>query len=261
MAKITSEGFLTVTANVQPGYKKDLNQQNPFWNSYKLLYTGSSADDFNRANNYILSKFQSNNDGRYKRVFSSVPNSTNYVGFNYGEVIPNAPIASASSNVAGPGLAISADQDQWVFTSVESKFLQAEAAVRGWLPDDAQAAYKAAVTESFVWLGLDTTAAAAYLGQPFSIVTWPSAQADQIKTVVMQKYLALIGINNFEAWVDYRRVGVPADLPLSLHPSRGSNVIPLRYIYPQSEYSYNAAVVKAQGTINPQTDHIFWDVN
>lgn len=262
MGKITSEKFLSTTASVQPGYKQDQNQQNPYWNAFKRLYDGSVADNFNRANNYVLNKFRNNNDDRYKRVFSAVGTTTNYVGFNYGEVISNAPLAGSSSDVAGPGLAKGAEQAQWLFSSVESKFLEAEAIARGWLTGEtAQSAYKNAVTESFVWLGLTSNDANTYLNQNISIVNWPSGVSAQLQTIGMQKYLALIGINNFEAWVDYRRIGVPADLPLSMHPSRGSNVIPLRLHYPQNEYSFNTKVVAAEGTIDPQKSRIFWDVN
>ncbi|WP_262919285.1 SusD/RagB family nutrient-binding outer membrane lipoprotein [Niabella hibiscisoli] len=90
IAKMSTDGFISTSANVQPGYKQDQNQQNPFWNSFKALYDGSVADNFNRANNYVLGKFRSNGDPRYTRVFSAV--SGNYVGFNYGEVISNAPL-------------------------------------------------------------------------------------------------------------------------------------------------------------------------
>ncbi|WP_317235807.1 SusD/RagB family nutrient-binding outer membrane lipoprotein [Niabella hibiscisoli] len=144
---------------------------------------------------------------------------------------------------------------------MESKFLQAEAKARGWITGSAQTAYNEAVTESFTWLGLTATQANTYLAQDLDIVRWPAASAAQVQTIGMQKYLALIGINNFEAWVDYRRIGVPTDLPLSMHPSRGSNIIPLRLHYPQAEYSFNTNVVSAEGTIDPQTSKIFWDVN
>lgn len=261
MAKITSEGFLSTTAYVQPGYVQDQNQQNPFWNSFKRLYDGSVADNFNRANNYILGKFRNNNDPRYTRIFSPVGTSTNYVGFNYGEVVANAPSAGNSSDVGGPALAVNAAQAQWLFTSIESAFLQAEAIARGWISGDAEDAYRNAVIESFTWLGLTEEAANTYLDQDLPIVQWPSGQAAQIQTIGMQKYLGLAGINNFEAWVDYRRIGVPADLPMSLSESRGNYVVPLRLMYPQNEYNYNLNVVSAEGTIDPQSSKIFWDVN
>ncbi|WP_346236412.1 SusD/RagB family nutrient-binding outer membrane lipoprotein [Niabella insulamsoli] len=264
MAKITNEGFLKVTAYVQPGYTKDLNKQNPFWNSFKDLYDGSVADNFNRLNNYVKGKFQNNGDqARLERFFSPNGRSgTNYTGFNYGEVISNAPSASASADVAGPALAKGPDQAQWFFTSVESKFLQSEAIARGWLTGNAELSFRDAVTESFTWLGLTAAQATTYLDQTgVDIVEWPATAAEQIITIGMQKYLALTGVNNFEAWVDYRRIGVPTDLPLSLHPSRGNNIIPLRLQYPQSEFSFNQNSVSAEGTIDPQSSRIFWDVN
>jgi len=269
IAKITADGsgFITAgnSAGVNPGYAVAKDQQNPFWGAYKTTELGAVVDDYNRANNYILGKFRNNNDIRYQYVFSPAAtpvNNNTYYGYNYGESIPNSdPKAINSSDVAGPGLAKSPTQDQWVFTSVESLFLQAEATQRGWLTGSAQSAYNAAVTESFVWLGVTnaTATATSYLGQDTNpLVSW-SLASDKVRLIDMQKYLALAGINNFEAYVDYRRLGVPADLPLSLSPSRGSNIIPSRLLYPQSEYNTNAANVAVQGTINAQTSKIFWD--
>lgn len=271
LAKITADGagFLGAgqTASVQPTYVVEANKLNPFWAAYKTNELGSESDAYNRANNYILDKFRGNGDVRYKYVFSAsaspitpITDATLYYGYNFGENIPNSdPKAANSSAVSGPGLAKSITQPQWLFTSVESLFLQAEAIERGWIVGTAQTAYEAAVTESFTWLGVtEANAAADYLAQGTPFVDYTLAP-DKTQLIVMQKYMALIGINNFEAYVDYRRLGVPTDLPLSLSPNKGSNVIPLRLQYPQAEYNYNAANVAAEGTINPQTSKIFWD--
>lgn len=271
VAKITADGsgFLGAgeTASVQPGYAVIKDQQNPFWGTYKLTELGAIVDDYNRANNYILDKFRDNDDIRYTYVFSqaATPIAGNiYYGYNFGEVIPNSdPKAVNSSDVAGPGLAKTATQNQWFFTSVESLFLQAEAIERGWLPGVAQTAYQNAIRESFTYLGVTGAVAEAntYINSGSDIVDWSSATSTdaRVRLIVMQKYLALIGLDNFEAYVDYRRLGVPTDLPLSLHPARGSNVVPLRLLYPQTEYNFNGANVAAQGTINAQTSKIFWD--
>ena len=290
IAKINADGSgylgTTETASVNPGYVVAANKQNPYWATYKLTELGAVVDNYNRANNYILDKFMDNNDIRYKYVFSAAvtPLSGNtYYGYNFGEEIPNdAPKAINSSDVAGPGLAKSATQNQWVFTSVESLFIQAEAVQRGWISGAPETAYYNAVKESFVWLGvtqdsLDTQGkfvkvltakevAVNYLVKDrapeilTSIVDW-NKSTNKIGLIDMQKYLALIGINNFEAYVDYRRLGIPADLPLSLYSGRGSNKIPLRILYPQDEYNYNAVNVGAEGVINAQTSRIFWDIN
>jgi hypothetical protein len=273
IAKITSDGSGFIgsgeTASVQPGYATIKDQQNPFWNSYKYNELGAATDDYNRANNYVLNKFRQNNDPRYKYVFSEaktpitpISDATMYYGYNFGEIIPNTdPKAANSSAVSGPGLAKANVQAQWLFTSIESLFLQAEAIERGWLPGNAETAYKNAVKESFLWLGITAVVPAAadnYLNQGTPFIDYTQA-SNKINLIVMQKYMALVGINNFEAWVDYRRLGVPTDLPLSLSPDRGTNVIPLRLQYPQNEYNYNAVNVGAEGVINPQTSKIFWD--
>jgi len=292
LARITSEGagFLGTgeSASVQPGYAQIEGQQNPFYDTYESTVTGT-RDQYNRANNYVLDKLRQNNDIRYQYYFSPAAtplNGNTYYGYNFGEIIGNdEPKQANSSDVSGPGLAKSATQPQWLFTSVESLFLQAEATQRGWLPGDAETAYENAVTESFIWLGATRTdiitpevpatpttpmipavtavrnatyLANEYLAQETAIVDYEAA-GNKINLIVTQKYLGLVGINNFEAWVDYRRVGVPSDLPLSLSPNRGQNVIPSRLLYPQNEYNYNAANVGAQGTVSAQTSKVFWD--
>ena len=273
IAKILADGsgFLMSgeTAEVQPGYGINAYQLNPFYNAFLMDENNNRIDDFNRASNYLLNKYFDNNDPRYQYVFSEAVNPLNpdpadpktiYVGATFGA--PNAAgvVSQNQSDVAGPGLAKSPTQPQWLFTSVESMFLQAEATQRGWLPGSPGAAYRAAVTESFIWLGVTnaTASAAAYLDQGNAISNW-SANTDKIKLIGTQKYLALAGINNFEAWVDYRRIGVPADVPLSLNGTIGTRRIPVRLLYPQNEFSYNAANVTAQGDIDPQTSKVFWD--
>ncbi|TPE44882.1 SusD/RagB family nutrient-binding outer membrane lipoprotein [Pontibacter mangrovi] len=270
LAKIEADGsgFLESgeTAWVSLAYAQNENKQNPYWNAYKETFSGGSADDFNRANNYVLNKFVNNDDIRYQYFFSEARTPVNgklYVGYDFGLVStdPNEPKAANSSDVAGPGLVQSATDPQWLFTSVESMFLQAEATQRGWLTGNAEEAYNDAVRESFMWLGVEDAVATAdeYLEQDKPIVNW-SAASDKIELIVMQKYLALVGINNFEAWADYRRLGVPGDVPLSLSESRNGKEIPKRLMYPQTEYNYNAANVKNEGAINPQTSTVFWDV-
>ncbi|MBC7915140.1 MAG: SusD/RagB family nutrient-binding outer membrane lipoprotein [Pyrinomonadaceae bacterium] len=272
IAKITADGsgFLgaTQTASVQPSYIIDANKQNPFWDAYKFTNAGAVSDTYNRANNYVLDKLISSNDIRYEYYFSearAVLGTNNYYGYNFGENLPNTdPFKEAnSSDVAGPGLAKTATQAQWLFTSVESMFLQAEAIERGWLPGAPEAAYKSAVRESFIWLGVTDAVVTAdeYLNQGTPLVTYDAAAApaDRVKFIVMQKYLGLVGINNFEAYTDYRRLGVPTDLPLSMSESRNANKIPVRILYPQNEYNYNATNVAAEGTISAQTSTVFWD--
>ncbi len=272
LAKVTSDGYLESgeTASVNPGYGRSVNslntsQQNPFWDTYRADVAGVPFDRYNRANNYVFGLFRNNNDIRYEYFFltaSSPLSGVDYRGGNYGEITPNnGPTSNNQSGVAGPALAISPDQNQWLITSVESMFMQAEATQRGWISGDAQTAFRMAVIESFKWLEVDDAAQEAedYLDAGTAIVDWDNS-SNKILLIMTQKYLGLVGIANFEAWADYRRVGnlnYP-NVPKSLAPSVASN-IPLRYRYPQNEYNYNAANVAAEGDPNPLTSPIFWD--
>lgn len=254
------------SASVNPPYVQDKDKQNPFFDTYDQLYTGDVANQYWRANNYVLNKFFDNDDERYAAFFDeaqTIIQGQVYYGYNYGEIISNSDPFKAvnSSDVSGPGISKSASQPQWFFTVAESLFLQAEAAQRGWLPLSPQAVYESAVKASFTWLGSDPANATAILGAG-GYANYAAAP-NKIKLIAEQKYLALTGINNFEAYVDYRRLdgaeAILTDMPLSLSPSRGANQVPLRILYPQSEYNYNAANVAAEGTINAQTSRIFWD--
>jgi hypothetical protein len=281
LAKITSDGLIGSgeTAFVNPGYVQDNTKQNPFWNAFQANYLGVASDDYNRANNFVLNTFKTTGDIRYQYYFDPVEAScatctpsvvvvpadpsTSYVGTNYGFVDPNPnnPKAANLSGVNGKGLARSPNYPQWFFTSVESLFLQAEAIARGWtIPGgvSAQAANENAVRESFIWLGVTnaTATANAYLASGNAIVNWAGA-TNKVNLVIQQKYLGLVGINNFEAWVDYRRVGVPA-IPKSLSPSVGAN-IPLRLRYPANEYNYNSANAGGENDPNPFASPVFWD--
>jgi hypothetical protein len=141
-------------------------------------------------------------------------------------------------------------------------FLQAEAIARGWLPGDAKTAYENAVRESFLWLGVPNAVATAnaYLAGPNARVAWPAAPTmDNMLFVIMwQKYFALNGIQANETWTDIRRTDI-VQPPLSVAPERGSNPIPVRLLYPSTEYNYNSEEVNKMGTINQFTTKIFWD--
>lgn len=175
---------------------------------------------------------------------------------------PNEPGKSSANEsiVIGLGLVPTPESPAWLFTSVESLFLQAEVAQRGWISEDPKGVFEKAVTESFKFLGVENAAgeASTYLSK--NVASWDN-NAGKLELIINQKYLALPGINNFEAWVDYRRLGFPKDVPISLNTSLNGRTISKRLQFPQNEFNYNAANVSAEGNINPQTDKIWWDVN
>ena len=218
------------------------------------------------------------------------------VGVAYG--LP--PITdNASGNLAGigPGLYKTNSSPQNIMIAAESFFLQAEARQRGWISTSTvQTLVQTGISESMRYLGLtdvpgalagynswnggypdvDATAGAVVTGGP----------AGGLFTILSQKWFALNGVNTLEVWTDYRRVpysevatklssgaAAPTDHfvygdgagytpgpTISVAPQNTSTKIPVRYLYPQTEYNYNAANVGAEGTIDRYTK-IFWDLN
>jgi hypothetical protein len=261
IAKITANGGVLHAGeniDVNPGYTNDNNKQSPFYANYGNTPTGSDASPSVRANDYFVNLVGAYNDARIERFYSPVGNA--FIGDVYGEVEGNP--AGAGSSRIGPGLAGSAKQDAWIFPAFESMFLEAEAIARGWMPGNAQTAFEAAITENFVWLGVDDAANAAsdYISTS-DIATWSNAGTavtDQAKFIAFQKYIALCGVDPVEAWVDQRRLNMLPAGYISKNPSRISNTLPVRLLYPQSEYTANGSNVRAEGTINQFTSKIFW---
>ncbi|MBK9491418.1 MAG: SusD/RagB family nutrient-binding outer membrane lipoprotein, partial [Haliscomenobacter sp.] len=253
------------------------------------------ATDFWRANRISIELLKNNADPRlgyfYKPVVNPLPANgaepfkteapLSFRGNEYGRPIDNVTFPSQTANfvsqvggiaaagavsASSTGLVKGFNQGLWLMTSVESMFLQAEAIQRGWLPGDKEAAYKAAVQESFRWLNVDKSKAAA----DASFTAWYTTQddnsngnvsyakaTDKLKVVLLQKYIAMNGSNHLEAWTDYRRNGYPV-IPLSVNPGRSSSVLPVRLLYPQSEYNLNTSSVQAAGTISQFTSKVWW---
>lgn len=268
LAKIVANGGVLQTqqsAQVTLSYTNDINKQNPFYAAFGKQPSGVAANEYYRANNYVLTILKNNNDPRlgyfYAKATAPVSASNPYVGTTYGGPTDDNLSGTKTSNI-GPGLVKSYNQSQWIVTSVESLFLMAEAVARGWLPGDAKTAYQNAVRESFLWLGVTDAVSSAntYLNAS-TLSNWDNAgtsQTTQVKFILNQKYFALNGINPLEAWSDYRRMGVPANLAISINPAKVSNNIPVRLPYPATEIAVNSKNVPSG--LNQFTSRIFWDI-
>lgn len=280
MAKITTDGYISAgqSAMLNPGFSGSKPQ--PYFRFYNTNESGTGSQrEHIRASDYAIRYYQYDGDPRIDRFYVSPTGTTvGHLGSKFGQVSPSG-TAPNLSTVRGPGLSPNgAASPAWIFTSVESLFLQAEARQRGIITTgSASALLTAAVQESFVWLGLTVAQANSYIannaGYPDVDYNAPSIVAGQpgggLYTIVQQKWFALNSIANFEVWTDYRRTNIVYGLagtfdpgpPLSIHPNRTSQTIPVRLLYPQNEFDYNAANVAAEPTINVFTSRLFWDLN
>ena len=274
LSGLTSEDFIgkNADATINPGYTNNAgNQQNPLWQDIGFSTTGSinGNGDYLRANTYAVNFYAKNNDPRLK-LFYDTAASTGGKGKVVGRVFgstdgleTNTNISAIGGNTKGKdqtaGLLKSAGQGSVILSSTESFFLQAEAMQRGLLIGTTATAYQNAVAESFRLLGVTSYAdlATAYTAQGNENVNFTTS-SNKIKTIILQKWAALNTYDPLESWSDWRRLGIPSDLPVSIYPGTTAPHIPYRLLYPTSEYSYNKTNVNKQGTIDPITSKIFW---
>ena len=147
---------------------------------------------------------------------------------------------------------VRANAPSYLMTYAEVLLLQAEAAERGWIPGDAAALYRQAITAHMLQVGVAQSAIDTYLAQP-------AVAYAGLPSIGVQKWIALYG-NGVEAYAEWRRTGYPVLTagPDALNDGR----IPVRLPYPSSETSLNAAAVEAakarQGgaTLNSP---VWWD--
>jgi hypothetical protein len=107
--------------------------------------------------------------------------------------------------------------------------------------------------------GINLTLPSDYYTQ--TAVAYTGTSAERLAKIANQKWVSLF-FNGLEAWFDWRRTGLPALTPGA--SNLNNNLIPVRFIYPQSEQSLNgtnrAAAVARQGTDDINTP-VWWDNN
>ncbi|WP_321516420.1 SusD/RagB family nutrient-binding outer membrane lipoprotein [Marinifilum fragile] len=144
----------------------------------------------------------------------------------------------------------------------EVLFLQAEAAMRGWIAGDANALYLEGVQASMDYVGVDPTAAADYIA---GLPALSGANEASLKQLITQKWVANFP-NGVEGWADFRRTDYP-DITLPKDGVSGSaTVAPGTWVkrvrYPINEHLQNSENMPAtQNT--PETDRmdikVWWD--
>lgn len=290
IAKINAEGsgIIAADAQINPGYQTV--RPNPFYNLYVVGTDGTATQNsvFFKANSYAVGDdtkdgyYQYNGDARINRFYSAP--SGGHRGVDYGKPSLTENAASTLSSI-GPGVTRGADKPVWIITLAEALFLKAEFQQRGYALAGGTAAsnLRAGVQASFVSLGLTSAAADTYINgnatyADVDINATPINSTNiggGVYTILSQKWFALNAIAPYEVWSDYKRgainattkrmvygvaAGFRAGPPISVYQFNTATEIPVRLLYPQTEYNYNAANVGAEGTINATSNRVFWDL-
>lgn len=267
IAKITANGLGYIgsgqSAKSNPGYLNSDGKQNPFYGTYGFtiaaIETPTAQHNYYLASDYGMNFLKTNNDPRLKQLYASINDNkgTTYVSIPWGPD-PTADQKIDKVSSIGRALLKSPIQDQYIMTDFESLFIQAEAAQRGLITGDPKALYQAAVNANFLYLGLTAASATNYMTNQ-DVANWDN-NTDKIALIIKQKWVAMNGTNDIEPWIDYRRLELPADMPISTASGVTTKKIPVRMLYPQGEYNFNSANVSAEGAISQFTTRLFWDV-
>ncbi|HEY3370504.1 MAG TPA: SusD/RagB family nutrient-binding outer membrane lipoprotein [Prolixibacteraceae bacterium] len=265
IATTASVGYLGAGegALANPGYLNSDGKMNPFYANYYKNDGTSVADGitYHNAGKAAVAFLTDNADPRIGRFFNPY-SGTSFAGNTLGITDP-APLTASNTSKLGYQVGVKGtmigtfDKSAPILTDFESLFIQAEAAQRGYITGSAKDFYNAAITQSFIYMGLTAAEATTFLGTEKNAVNFDLAP-NKINLILAQKWASLNGINAFEIWTDYRRSGIPSTLTFSADPNRANAAPPVRLLYPQREISVNNDNVVAVGEIDAFTSKIFW---
>lgn len=264
IAATASTGYLGAGegALVNPGFVESAGKMNPFYNRYYSAAGTQQSDGvtYHNAGRDAVDFMNAAADPRIGRFFNPYA-GTSFAGNFLGQAAP--PLTAANTSKLGFSKGVKGymigtyDKSAPLLTDFESLFIQAEAAERGFITGSAKALYNAAITQSFIYMGLTAAAAAAYVVSDKSVVNYDLA-SNKINLILQQKWISLNGIAPIEIWTDYRRTGIPSFLHFSEDAAKQNATPPVRLLIPQREIDYNNDNAVAVGTINAFTSKIFW---
>ena len=234
----------------------------------------SSIVDLSNVQNLVASAtavdYMNNTNDPRVEVFYTPVSTGAFVGIAQGDyTVPAGTPVSLPGPITGgngstPALtAASSTAPVKLMTGYESLFLQAEAAERGWLTGNAQSLYEEAISESFnsylAPFPLDSNNNPIALDSIYfqqDSVNY-SLAPNKLRAIMTQKWIAMNGNQNDEAWIEWRRTGYPDFFTVSANSILGANRMPARFLYPSIEVTRNPNTPP-----QPQIDsRVWWDVN
>jgi Starch-binding associating with outer membrane len=183
----------------------------------------------------------------------------NYAGVDAGLTVSDQQTASSGASRIKQRYYNDKVNEPWVLMGyAEQEFLIAEAISRNWITGagTAQSHYNNAITASMNFYGISGGAVTTYLAGPNVVFSAPNA----LSLIAYQKYIALFMNSGWEAFMEQRRTGIPT---LSVGPGTANNkLVPKRWLYPLSEYDYNAGnlatALQSQYSGDDNVNKVMW---
>lgn len=250
-------------------WKNESGQANPFYQEEFATYFGSTQQNV-ILNLALLATMNSANDARLQAFFNPNIEKAEYTGG-----VSGTNFSTTSSYKANywcrPNMTY--DSPVYLITRSEVEFFLAEYEARYGSATAAESHYKAAIEASFASAGVS--------GVEDVLSAYPWDSANWQKCIGIQKWVALSGTNNFEAWCELRRLKYPAfgtvtgtDIynevtdaynpsllepgtlytPIKLNGTLSPNTLLQRWPYPESSANRNSNTPDYKGDGTP----VFW---
>ncbi len=224
---LNNGNFITENAKFD-AFVDAIDKRNPFY-EVQIATTGL-GDVNNVASNSLHEFLESNSDSRLEAIYR--PNTDgDYIGIDQGDGITSNFSNQTATDFSRPR--ISPLTPVYLMTIAESNFLQAEALARYSGAGQAQAAYNQGVQESFALHNLDVTEAQSLTGTGGAYEFDTTASTEElVEQIIIQKWVALAGVNNIEAWIETTRTKFPELVANNPDYSLGRRLVSVTSVLP-----------------------------
>ncbi len=250
-------------------WKNESGQANPYYQEEFATYFGSNQQNV-ILNLALLATMNAADDARLKAFFNPNIEKSEYTGGISGTNYAGTTTLNANY-WCRPNMAY--DTPVYLITRSEVEFFLAEYEARYGSASKAEDHYKAAIEASFASAGV-TGAETVLDAYPWNASNWAEC-------IGIQKWVALSGTNNYEAWCEMRRLKYPefgtvtgAQLynettkdyqpglleagklytPVQVNSALGNNKLLQRWPYPEASANRNSKVPDYKGDGTP----VFW---
>lgn len=267
---VAENNFPTSDVEWSGCWQNSSGQANPYYQEEFATYFGSTQQNV-VLNLALYATMSASDDPRLETFFS--PNASG----NYTGGVSGSNFSTTSSYKANYWCrpAMTYDAPVSLISVAEIEFFLAEYEARYGSASSAKSHYENAIKASFTSAGISDDPTSTVLN------AYPWDASNYKKCIGIQKWVALSGVNNFEAWCELRRLGYPAMgsvtgpqlydennddydpsllvpgtlyTPIKVASAVGANNVLQRWPYPESVTSRNSKSPSYKGDMTP----VFW---
>lgn len=259
-----------VSADVM--YSASAGNDNPLYSeshalgNQNIIASKTAIDSFSSRGDPRIESFYFDNGTPFRGLRQGDFNSSTSISYAY----PGSAVGGIANPLTSLTLPSGSNQSQEtqsapvrLLSNYESLFLQAEAVARGWLTTGGSDGMlvEQAVRRNlgyYVNTGDDSTNDALTEEYISDVLNYPmgGTTSERIGAIITEKYYAMCGNQNIEAWTEWRRTGFPTFFQISIAPGAGSR-FPSRLPYPETELTRNLNFPGQKSVF----DRVYWDIN